>query len=364
MLMLTEGLRQRGHQVTLVCRPGGWLPAQARASNIPVLELAMQGLRCCMTLMTLVRIINDQKIDIIHTHASRAAYQGFLLGFWTRCPVVASVHAMTYCYGYRQILPHGRNRIIAVSNFLRDALLQQGIPPSYVRTVYNGTDLLEKNQADLTNLPAPSPPTLETLPVRAELNIPADAQLVGLVAHLGELKGQWLLVQAARTIIRKCPRAYFVFVGPTEAGFQQLLLEMAIGDDLSGRLRITGFRDDIPRLISAMDVIAVPSRMETFSMVAVEAMALGKPVVATRVGGLPEVISDGETGLLVEREPGALAEAIIALLQNPARRAAMGQAGEERVRAYFSTGMMVNDAQEVYQELLRVHTTTGRDREP
>jgi glycosyltransferase involved in cell wall biosynthesis len=363
MMMLAEGLRQRGHQVTLVCRPGGWLPAQARASNIPVLELEMHGLRCCMTLMTLVRVIKDQQIDIIHAHASRAAYQAFLLGFWTRCAVVASIHALAYCHGYRQILPHGRNRVIAVSSFLRDALLGQGIPPNYVRTVYNGTDILEQRQTDLDKLGASVTPASEKVRVRTELQVPAEAQLIGLVGHLGELKGQWLLVEAARAIITKCPLAYFVFVGPTKAGFQQLLIEMAVADDVAEHLRITGFRDDVAHLISAMDLIVVPSRIETFSLVAIEAMGLAKPVIATRVGGLPEVVNDGETGLLVEREAAALAEAIIFLLQNPEQRAVMGEAGQERVRSYFSIARMVNGAEEVYEELLRVDTRAGMGHE-
>src|ERR1700731_85364 len=214
MLALTEGLRQRGHQVRIACRPGGWLPAQARATGVPVLELNMHGPRCLRTLLTLMRLVHDERIDIIHTHASRAAYQGFVLGLWTHCPVAASVHAMTYCYGYRQILPLGRHRVIAVSNFLREALIGQGIPPQYVRTVHNGTDVVEASLL----------PAAEELTVRAELNLPADAELVGVFAHLGELKGQWLLVEASRAIVKGCPRAYFIFVGSADAGLRQVLL--------------------------------------------------------------------------------------------------------------------------------------------
>jgi glycosyltransferase involved in cell wall biosynthesis len=343
MLTLAEGLRQRGHQVTIACRPGGWLPAQARGAGLRLLELDMHGPRCLRTLLTLTRMIHDEKIDIIHTHASRAAYQGFVLGLWTRRPVAASVHAMTYCYGYRQILPFGRHRVIAVSNFLREALIRQGIPPQYVRTVHNGTDVVVANPLA----------TDEALTVRAEFNLPADAELVGVFAHLGELKGQLLLMQAAGAIVKRCPRAYFIFVGSADEGLREAFLEKAATDGLGDRLRITGFRDDMHRLMSAMDVIAVPSRMETFSMAAAEAMALGKPVVAARVGGLPEVVSDGETGLLVEREPTALANAIIALLQDPIRRAVMGRAGQERVRAHFSTGLLASRTEAVYQELLQ-----------
>jgi glycosyltransferase involved in cell wall biosynthesis len=111
-------------------------------------------------------------------------------------------------------------------------------------------------------------------------------------------------------------------------------------------------RDDIPRLMEAVDVVTLPSLNEACSMVIIEAMTMGKPVVATRAGGNLELVRDQETGLLVERNPEALAEAVVALLEAPARRAAMGRAGQMRAGALFSAHAMAENMERFYQNVL------------
>lgn len=117
---------------------------------------------------------------------------------------------------------------------------------------------------------------------------------------------------------------------------------MAVQYNIAKRVRVTGQREDVSRLMAGMDVVAVPSQMEAFGMVSIEAMALSKPVVAARVGGIPEVVVDGKTGFLVEREPVALAQAILALLRNPERAAAMRKAGQARGNSHFTAARMTD----------------------
>ncbi len=130
------------------------------------------------------------------------------------------------------------------------------------------------------------------------------------------------------------------------------LKALADSEGVSDLLRFTGYRRDVQRLMKAMDVITVPSEIEAFGMVIIEAMAMGKAVVGARVGGIPEVIVEGETGLLMERTPAALAEAVVELLKDPGRRAAMGAAGQVLVSTHFTVNVMTNNMEALYREML------------
>lgn len=339
VLLLSRGLQRRGHRVTVVCPPDGWLPTQARAAGITVLERGMDGTRSWATILDLARLTRSEGFDLIHTHATRAAYHGLPVGWLTRRPVVATAHTLSNDPVYRRFVPRGRNRVIAVSDFIRQALLDRGAPAAHVRTVHNGTEV-EPIEED----GGPD--------VRDELELLPDAALVGVFGHISELKGQPLLVRAIPQIVTQCPRAFFVFVGYGTPAVQEELCEAAGALGVADRLRLTGMRYDTPRLMAAMDLIAAPSQIEAFSMVVLEAMAAGKAVVGARVGGIPEAIVEGITGLLVEREPDALAAAIVGLLQNAERRGAMGRAGRERVRACFSADVMAGSVEAVYREMV------------
>ena len=131
---------------------------------------------------------------------------------------------------------------------------------------------------------------------------------------------------------------------------------MAAADGVAQRLRYAGVRNDVPRLMDAMDIVTVPSQIESFGMVIIEAMARGKPVVAARVGGIPELVTHEETGLLVDRRPNQLADALVSLLQDPARRIAMGIKGRERARMRFSADIMVNNIENLYCEIAKQKT--------
>ena len=133
---------------------------------------------------------------------------------------------------------------------------------------------------------------------------------------------------------------------------QKALWELASAGGVADRLRYMGIRNDVTRLMDAMDIIAVPSQMESFGMVIIEAMARSKPVVAARVGGIPEIITHGETGLLFGRTPGELAAAVASLLENPSERERLGRQGCENGRLRFSAGAMVDNIESLYQSML------------
>lgn len=346
VIVLSERLRQRGHHVTALCPPGGWLPDQLRSAGIPVIEKAMHGVRFVPAAKEMTRWVRSHEIDLIHCHLTCATYHGFFSGFMARLPVVASVHVLTRDLVYRKLFPLRQNRIITVSEFVRQALIDQGIPSANVRTIYNGTEFFREETA------LPDDGQGDSLPVRAELSLPPDAELVGLFARVDEFKGHPILVRAIRQIVTARPRAYFVCVGPVQPRIQRLLWQLAAADGVAERLRFTGTRDDIQRLMTEMDVITLPSRYEMCSMSIIEAMALGKPVIATRAGGNPELVSDRETGLLIERNPDALANAIITLLNDSAGRRRMGEAARHRAASRFTADVMVDQVEALYREML------------
>src|SRR6266540_1122358 len=137
LVILSERLRLRGHNVVAVCPPGGWLSEQLLAANIPVRELPMHGKLAPRSVIALKRIAREHQIDVIHSHLTRATYMGYMAGILTRTPMVSTVHVWSRDFAYRW-LP-GRHCFVSVSDYLRQTLISRGVPARRVHTVYNGT---------------------------------------------------------------------------------------------------------------------------------------------------------------------------------------------------------------------------------
>ena len=340
IVLLSDSLRLRGHEVRAVCPIGGWLPAMLRQAGIPTTEVSMHGMMAPKTIGVLRGLSREMAVDVIHTHLTRATYMGFFAGAAEHVPVISTVHVATRDFAYR-FLPTRNHWYVAVSEYLRQRLLDRGVPADHVETVYNGTDFGAEDK----------PARLDGLSVGAELGLPPEAVLVGELGRVDAFKGQHILVKAAPQIVRRCPQAYFIFVGYAEPAIQQHLWEMASSAGVADRLRFTGVRNDVPRLMEAMDVVTLPSLTEACSMAIIESMAIGKPVVATRAGGNVELIVEGETGNLVERNPEALAHAIAGLLDDPVERRRMGEAGKRRAGERFTSSAMAASMEQFYQRV-------------
>jgi glycosyltransferase involved in cell wall biosynthesis len=341
VVILSDWLTRRGHNVLAVCPPGDWLPGQLRQVGIRAVEIPMAGARMLPAALAVRRVAREHHADVIHTHLTRATYMGSIAGLLAHVPVISTLHVFTRDFAYRY-LPGRARTVVAVSEHIRQTLIDRGLSPKHVETVYNGTDF------DPDDFIAPA----TALSVRAELGLPADAELVGQVGRVDSFKGAPILVQAARSIVEECPRAHFVFVGYAEPGIQQALWELAAANGVDDRIRFTGVRNDVPRLLEAMEVVTLPSRTEACSMVIIESMAMARPVVATRAGGNLELIDHGNTGLLVERNPVALAAGVSELLRDPDRRAAMGAAAQQRARAMFTAQTMAYHMEDLYRRVL------------
>jgi glycosyltransferase involved in cell wall biosynthesis len=233
---------------------------------------------------------------------------------------------------YRQV-----DCFICASDAIRQMLLSDGIPADHAVTVHEGIDLGRVAAAPPANL-------------HADLWLPHDAPIVGNVAALVPHKGQRHLIEAAAIVVTKVPDARFVIAGDGEL---RPVLERQIKERrLEKHVFLLGFRPDILSVHKAFDVFVMSSVTEGLGTSLLDAMACAKPVVATTAGGMPEVVVEGETGVLVPpRDHEAMADAIVRLLRDRALRSRMGQAGEARVRERFSSERMVENTLAVYQRV-------------
>jgi glycosyltransferase involved in cell wall biosynthesis len=278
--------------------------------------------------------------DVLHTHTLAAAnVLSRVAARSVKVPVVAHLHIENH---FRPATAPVLRRLdsataracaalVAVSEDTRRAYLRHGYPDR-IEVVYNGVDLP----------PAPGTTVFPGENGRAR---------IGEVARLCDVKGQRELIQA----LAELPDVELVLAGEDlEQGgaFRELLEREAERLGVRDRVELTGRRDDVPELLDGLDLYVLPSWTEGLPLTVLEAMARGRAVVATHVGGTPELVVDGETGLLVPaRDPVALAAAIRALLADPERRRAMGEAGRRRVAERFSAAAMTDRMLAVYDEV-------------
>ncbi|MDT8434839.1 MAG: glycosyltransferase family 4 protein [Anaerosomatales bacterium] len=227
------------------------------------------------------------------------------------------------------------DRFVAISSAVRNAICAGGVEPERVVTIPNGIDIATVRSD--AGLPAPE-------------GLRAAGPLVGCVGRLAPVKGVEYFVRMAGPLGFQVPRARFVIAGsgPEESRLRAIAYAYGLGD----RLVFLGHVSPVAPVLAACDVVVIPSLSEGFALVAAEAMALGKPVVGTNVGGLVDVVADGETGILVPpADPEALAAAVARLLHDPALSIRMGEAGAARAEERFTVERMVRDHLALFEEL-------------
>lgn len=335
------GLAALGHRVLVVCPPGARLLQRAREAGFETFEVPMRGSLDLPAVWRLRRLMVTEGVQVVNSHSGRDTQ---LAGFAVKSlgsgrPVMVRTRHLalpiTSRLGY-VTLP---DAVVTVSRFVANYLLSAGVPQHKVETVYTGIDLA-RYQAD------PAGPSL-----RGELNIPADAPLIGTVAILRRKKGHAELLEAVPAVLARFPEARFVFAGdgPQTENLQRRIAELG----LQQRVFLLGLRRDVVNVLQSLDLFVLPTHQEALGTAFVEAGALGLPAVATRVDGVPEIVVDGDTGLLVPvNDSPAIAAAICELLADPARRRAFGAAARARVQRQFSREAMVAGMLAVYQRLL------------
>ncbi|GDX40134.1 transferase [Armatimonadota bacterium] len=344
VVVLTERLHKRGHNVIAICPPGDWLPDQLRAVGAQVFEYKMGFSHLLRMANHLKKFVAEHKIDIIHCHLTRATYLGCIMGVVTKRSVISSVHVQSHDFVYRYLMPNPRNHVITVSDWVKSGFVTMGLPEKQVHTIHNGTEFIRDDGS--------TEEILGSETVHAEFDLPPTAEIIGIFAHVNDFKGHPLLVRAMRRIVEARPNAYLLCVGPVDPTFQKKLNDIAAADGVLKHIRFTGMRNDVRRILNTTTVIALPSLYEACSMAIIEAMALGKPVVVTKAGGNLELVKDLETGLLIERDTDAIADAIVSLLSDTELRQNMGAAAHQRAVEMFSAKVMVDNIEALYQKIL------------
>lgn len=340
--ILTEvrWLLDHGWESVIACQPEGRLFAEARAADVPVLPVRMPGPVSPRAMFRLRRLMAEQAVSLVHTHSSIDSWLASLAARSLRLPVVRSRHVSIRIRPRRALVYRLAHRVITSGEHVRRMVAAAGIPLDRIVSVPAGIDTARFHGG------------VSGEGVRAEVG--AGGPLVGLVANIRGSKGHRVFLAAARLILAECPDARFLIVGDG-VGFDDVrrrIDEMG----LDKRVVMTGFRRDVPEVMAALDVLVLPSiRSEAAPQVVPQALAIGTPVVGTTVGGIPEVIRDGETGCLVPPDDApALARAILALLRDPARARALARAGQALVRERFTIDAMMAATTAVYEDVLGV----------
>jgi glycosyltransferase involved in cell wall biosynthesis len=337
------GLRAIGQRAALVAHPEGEL-LRRMSEGHDLIPLAPKGDVDLGAAFRLSRVLKRLQPDIIHAHDPHAvAMASTALSMAApvpKPPLVASrrlefriAHNSFSRWKYSQV-----DCFVANSNAIRDRLVADGIPRAKTVVVNEGVDVERIVRTAAAN-------------VHADFFLPTHAPIVGNVAALVAHKGQHHLIDAAAQVVREVPDARFVIVGDGEL---RGALEKHIKDKhLERHVFLAGFRTDVVELTKGFDLFAVSSVSEGMCTALVDAMAASKAAVATAVGGIPEVMVDGETGFLVPaRDHVAMAERIVLLLKNKHLRTQMGGAALQRARERFTVERMVEETAAVYNDLM------------
>ena len=333
---LLENLSRRGHRNDLATPADGQLFRRfiPRVRKIPLSvrnDLDVRGVPA------LRRLIRQEKYDIVHLHTKRAHALSLWLPRGEHTPKYIVTRRMDYpepnnCY-IRYLYNRRVDGVVAISRSVLDCLSEAGVNRRSIRLIYSGID--------------PMPYT----GLQSDAHRATDSAVVAMLAVLQERKGHRFLLDAARVLKGRGRRIRYVFAGDGSLKTQLQTLVQTLG--LREEVSFIGFVKDVPKFLSSIDVLVLPSLYEGLGVAALEGMAAGKPVVATRVGGLAESIVDGETGFLVPPEDGAaLADAIDRLVADPFMARAMGRKGAARVLSNFTIEQMASQNEAYYYALL------------
>lgn len=351
-LQIIEAFLRDGHQAVVISPSEGPFTELLRKKEIPVFLIPVQNTYSFQRAFQLARLIKREKVDLIHSHGTVPLnIISRLAAKLSGVPCISHIHAENvfnanplvrqcqifldnwttqFCY-----------KLIAVSNATKQSLVKQGIHPDRIEVIVNSID----------------PNRIRCSQSREEIfrtfRIDSKKRLIGVIGRLSPTKGLEDFLKAMREITQQVPDVVGIIVGEDleqKGKYQRELQELSRSLNLNGAVMFTGFQQDPFSFLNAMEFFVFPSLREGMPLAILEAMCLKKAVVATHVGGIPEVVQKGETGVLIPpADSGALAQAVLKLLDDPERTKEMGEAGYKRVKEYFSESRMIDQIRELYQ---------------
>lgn len=345
LLGLIKGLNQGRFHPFVVCPADGSLVDELSKMGVETQIIRMETLRnlnifsWMRTIHRLIQLIKGIKIDLIHSNGSRATIYGGIAARLTNTPLIWHVRIADSDRLLDKLLARLAAKIIVISKAVGKRFDWLKNKEEKIVVIYNGIDLEKFN------------PWINGEKIREEFHLSFQTPLVGIVGRLDWYKGHGYFLQAAKKIAEAIPDTHFLIVGDGEYKKRLENIRKELG--LNENVLFTGNREDIPQILAGIDIFLLSSVSEGFGRSVAEAMACGKPVVATRAGGIPEIVVDGRTGILVPpRDSNAMACAIIELLKDREKGKDMGRKGRKRVEGFFSIERNVRETELVYQTVL------------
>ena len=345
---LTRGLLSRGYKVRVCYNTPGPLIDEFAAMSVSMVQLPRLARVDPVLLWRMWREIRRERPDIVHTHLFKSDFHGRLAARLANVPVVISTLHNCHRWAKNPVLgstygitARSADHIIAVSEEVREhAIRYAHIPSQKVETIDNA--ILIERFLDIREL---------GLSIRQEFNIPVNVPLVGIIARLSKQKDHANFLQAAVHILQKVPQTRFLIVG--EGPLRSSLEALTESLNLTEAVIFCGARQDIPSILGALDMLVFSSKWEGLPVALLEGMASSLPVVSTNVGGVPGVIKDGITGLLVPPSNAELlAQACLQLIEDPLLRRKMGLEAQTHIQTNYSMDAMVNKITQLYLSLL------------
>ena len=302
-------------------------------------------------LIRLYFLFRREKFDMVHTHTAKAGFIGRIAAKLAGVPVVIHTPHGHNFYGYFNSLGNKfivilekfaaffADRIVVFTGIEKNDMVKYKIcKGSKIDVIRSGIDMSKFDNVKI-----------DAKGKKAEFNADSNNFLVGMIGRLENVKGSEYFIDSAKFIARALPQTRFLVVG--DGSLKTDLISQSALLGLSDKIIFTGWREDIPEILSILDVLVLPSLNEAVGRVLLEAGATGKPIVATDVGGVPEVLKTNETGILVPaRDPGKMAEAVVSLLKDENRRHRMGDAAKNWVRTNFDENGMITQLHNIYME--------------
>ncbi len=351
LLVLLENLDKSKYLPIVVCpQKDGELVKILRGKGIKTEILRLRNWRKLRNIRflphiiySLVKLIRKEKINLIHCNEFWVNPYGVIVAKITRLPCITHIRTSLNVKKIKNYLLAYSDKLITVSDATRKPFEEF---PKIIRkttTIYNGVDTKQFN------------PTIKGEDIRNKLNINQEDIVIGTIGQLYPDKGQKTFIEAASIVLKRYSKTRFLIVGDAKKERYKTQLENLVSElHLQDQIIFTGKRKDIPQILASIDIFTLPSLNEAFPRVIIEAMACGKPVIATSVGGNSEAVIDGASGFIIPvNSPDVLAQKIIELIEDKDKRQEMGRMGRKRVVNNFSLEYYVESIEKVYNKILK-----------